>query len=379
MKVLTGDCLAVLPTLPADSIDAGVTDPPYHLVSIAKRYSAPHAAPPIDRGDGRYARLTRGFMGQEWDGGDIAFRPDVWREYLRVLKPGAHLAAFGGTRTWHRLTVAIEDAGFEIRDSLAWLYGSGFPKSQDVSKAIDKHMGAEREVVAEGKPIKRLIPGADQARDGWIKDNGREYVPTVTAPATPEAAAWDGWGTALKPCFEPIILARKPLIGTVAANVLAHGTGGLNIDACRLPGEAWTFTHTDRTSRSAGIMGEPSDARTGVATSHPGGRWPPNVLTDGSAEVRAVIGPGARVFYCPKAGPEDRNGSGHPTIKPQAVLEWLCRLVCPPGGTLLDAFAGSGSTGQAAASCGMQAILIEQSAEYVADAEKRPIQFGLPF
>src|SRR5690606_18829035 len=153
-------------------------------------------------------------------------------EALRVLKPGGHLLAFGGTRTYHRLACAIEDAGFEVRDCLMWLYGSGFPKSLDVSKAIDKKLGAERVVIAEGKPVKRMIPGADQNKTGsWIKDNGRVFVPTVTAPATPQAKQWEGWGTALKPAVEPIILARKPLSeATVAENVLKWGTGGLNID-----------------------------------------------------------------------------------------------------------------------------------------------------
>lgn len=184
VQVYAGDCLDVLRTFGDASIDAIATDPPYEL----------------------------GFMGKHWDGTGIAYSVELWTECLRVLKPGGHLLSFGGSRTWHRMACAIEDAGFELRDSIAWLYGSGFPKSLDVSKAIDKAAGATREVVSEGAPVKRMIPGADQNRTGsWIKDNGREYVPQSTAPATEDAARWEGWGTALKPAHEPVVWAVKPL------------------------------------------------------------------------------------------------------------------------------------------------------------------------
>lgn len=372
--------------MPAASFDACVTDPPYEL----------------------------GFMGKSWDNRGVAFDPATWAAVLRVLKPGAHLLAFGGTRTFHRMAVAIEDAGFEIRDCVMWMYGTGFPKSHDVAKALDKAAGAEREVLAKGAPVKRMIPGADQDRTGsWVKDNGREYVPTTTAPATPEAARWQGWGTALKPAWEPIIVARKPLIGTVAENVLAHGSGALNIDGCRVP----TEDNLNGGAYSGGGK-RPEDATsffTGTSAGTydaPTGRWPANVIHDGSDEVleafaaygerpgqqgrartdgadqgnsvfgalrhvtaapepRGDSGTAARFFYSAKAPKADRAGSKHPTVKPIALMRYLCRLVTPPGGTVLDPFAGSGTTGEAALREGFLATLMETEAEYVADIQRR--------
>ncbi len=384
IRILTGDCRAVLKTLADASVDSIVTDPPYEL----------------------------GFMGKGWDSTGVANEPAMWRECLRVLRPGGHLLAFSGTRTQHRMVCAIEDAGFEIRDQAGWMYGSGFPKNLDVSKAIDKAAGAVREVVAEGKAVKRMIPGADQNDTGsWIKDNGREYVPTVTAAAATDAAKqWDGWGTALKPAWEPICVARKPLIGTVVANVLKHGTGALNIDGCR-------------------VDGDPA----GAATL---GRWPANLLHDGSPEVVALFpaeagaaapvtvrngdkfrgtygafagnideagstfhadsGSAARFFWCPKTAASDRHeglqhpgqqfqngstlraaenlpakGNHHPTVKPTELMRYLCRLVTPPGGTVLDPFMGSGSTLKAAELEGFSAIGIELDPAYVEIARSR--------
>jgi DNA modification methylase len=192
-ELIQADCRAVLACIPDNSVDAVVTDPPYHLTSIVKRFGAANAAPAGFGTDGAFSRASRGFMGQEWDGGDIAFNPALWAEVLRVLKPGGHMVAFSGTRTYHRMACAIEDSGFEIRDQIAWVYGSGFPKSHDVSKAMDAAAGVPRDVIKSG------------------------------AATTDAARQWQGWGTALKPAFEPICLARKPLDGTVAANVLAHG------------------------------------------------------------------------------------------------------------------------------------------------------------
>ena len=257
-RVEHGDCRDVLATLAADSLDACVTDPPYHLTSMVSRLSRANPSD-VERNftntvEGQatspYAAMARGFMGKEWDGGDVAFDPDTWRAVLRVLKPGAHLLAFGGTRTAHRMTCAIEDAGFEVRDTLCWLYGSGFPKSLDVSKAIDRAAGAVREVVANGRWAGR--EGDPSGTEEWRL---RAEKPRLeTAPATPEAAAWTGWGTALKPAHEPIILARKPLSErTVAANVLRHGTGAINVDACRVAtGEVAT---ADRVRHSMGYHG----------------------------------------------------------------------------------------------------------------------------
>lgn len=405
-----GDCLDVLRGMADASVDSVVTDPPYHLTSIVKRFGGAGASACRDysgenpRATGAYARASRGFMGQQWDGGDIAFRVELWEQVWRVLKPGGHLAAFSATRTYHRMACAIEDAGFEIRDQIAWMYATGFPKSLDVSKAIDKAAGAARETLAVGAPVKRLIPGADQARAGWEKNDGRVYTPAVTAPATRDAARWQGWGTALKPAFEPICLARKPLAeGSVAANVRAHGTGAINIDACRIATsaadqEAMRSVFRFNVSYSKGEAGralsgsaDGSLHRRDRAEFDPTtGRWPANVVHDGSAEVVAAFpfdaasaGPGAsmidrrdsgsaaRFFFSAKAGRLDRLNSKHPTVKPVKLMRWLARLITPPGGVVLDPFAGTGTTGAAAYLDGFSAVLVEREAEYRADIAAR--------
>lgn len=353
IDVRHGDSREVIKTLADASVDSVVCDPPYALVSIVKRFGGTNAAPA--KGD-VYARASAGFMGKQWDTGEVAFDPAFWRDVMRVMKPGAHLIAFSGTRTYHRLAVAIEDAGFEIRDQIQWIYGAGFPKSKNVGKHL------------------------------------------------PE---WAGWGTALKPANEPIVLARKPLIGTVAANVQSHGTGAMNIDGCRVgTGDdkgQWPITnrrHDDKTYTLAPTL---TDATKG--------RWPANVIHDGSEEVLAAFphgfahdrrekklhprprsatasvygadhrteptptyqdsGSAARFFYSAKADADDRLGSKHPTVKPVDLMAYLCRLVTPPGGTVLDPFAGSGTTGMACMREGFNAILIEREAEYVADIRRR--------
>jgi site-specific DNA-methyltransferase (adenine-specific) len=415
-----GDSRDVLRTLPDASIHAVVTDPPYALVSIVKRFGKKGAAPPkeYEGGLGAYARSAAGFMGQKWDTGETAFAVEFWREVLRVLKPGGHVVAFSGTRTYHRLACAIEDAGFEIRDCLMWLYATGFPKSHDVSKAIDRHFGAEREVVATKRKAQSF---ADGQVYGSQPDKGG--IHEITAPATAAAAAAAGLGTALKPAWEPIILARKPLEGTVAANVLAHGAGALNIDGCRIgyEGEALPRHLTSGSGRvgSGGVYcggwvgeGRPAHHPMSDSVRHDErGRWPANVLHDGSPEVVAafpaesgggpprktkrspdagnrtgygafggqeevVIGYGdsgsaARFFYSAKADADDRLGSKHPTVKPVDLMQWLCRLVTPPGGTVLDPFAGTGTTGEAAWREGFSAVLVERESEYQADIRRR--------
>ena len=471
-RVLHGDCIELMRTLPDNSVDAVVTDPPYGL----------------------------SFMGKKWDY-DVP-SVEVWAECLRVLKPGGHLLAFAGTRTQHRMAVRIEDAGFEIRDMIAWVYGSGFPKSLDVSKAIAKRAGgalAAREAVAfmrarreelglsrveferrifgrsdgnvrnweEGisipapglwAGIKRAMAldvtpfdadmergdeevgrdggsyGYQQSGDRWEKER------ILREPATEAAKQWQGWGTALKPALEPITVARKPLEGTVAENVLAHGTGALNIDGCRvltdddLNGGRYSDNKQsdDGNSYERGI-----NERSDRDYVQPAGRWPANLIHDGSDEVVGLFpdakagvavrsnsggntfggnnpkpamedmgygdtGSAARFFYCAKASKADRDegcdglplgdapgskrsnpaegrstalgaprANHHPTVKPTALMRYLCRLVTPPGGTVLDTFMGSGSTGKAAKLEGFNFIGIEREAEYVSIAEAR--------
>lgn len=375
VAVHLGDCVEVLAQVDEASIDAICTDPPYGLEFMGREWDRPWAVTPRARvgyegreenltlpthGDGRNANCGRcGGRARgarrckcpqpQWDRSPAQDMRDyqewcrAWaEECLRVLKPGGHLLAFGGTRTWHRLACAIEDAGFEIRDSIDWIYASGFPKSLDVAKAIDKAAGAERAVLTSGKPVKRMIPGADQNATGsWIKDNGREFVPTITEAATPEAARWEGWGTALKPSHEPIIVARKPLAGTVAANVLEHGTGALNIDGCRV-------TAADQKGSWAGYSKGTKDAyaqdaysKTWIAAedSKPGSRWPPNILLTHSPEcepagIRTVR---SDTHYPAERGQGGVSTSGHSgqaglaerSPATEVVEVWDCAQGCP--------------------------------------------------
>jgi site-specific DNA-methyltransferase (adenine-specific) len=374
LDLRTGDCREILPTLAAGSVHACVTDPPYGL----------------------------SFMGKGWDHG-VPGEP-FWREVLRVLKPGAHLVAFGGTRTYHRLTCAIEDAGFEVRDCLMWLYGSGFPKSLDASKAIDKAAGAEREVIGPA-PYKR---GRASQAYSETRRVSYDYPPQpITAATTDAARQWQGWGTALKPAWEPIILARKPLTGTVAQNVQAHGTGALNVDGCRIGTEERPHVISDRRSGNMVYGDGPNGSRQVAPTSL--GRWPANVLLDEEAAalldaqsgsrqsgeygglgyngwgkvpmpaIEGDSGGASRFFYTSKASRREREGSKHPTVKPLDLMRWLVRLVTPPGGTVLDPFAGTGTTGEAALMEGFSCVLIEREAEYVTDIENRlrETQLGL--
>lgn len=356
VEIIHGDCSVVVEMLASNSIHSIITDPPYALVSIGKRFGKPSSVPARA---GVYARTGRGFMGKTWDNGGVAFDPNFWVEALRVLRPGGHVLAFGGTRTYHHIAMAIDDAGFEIRDQIGWAYGSGFPKSHN------------------------------------------------------QFGEWNGWGTALKPAWEPIVVARKPLDGTVMENLTRWGVGALNIDGCRVPSES-------------GLVG----------------RWPANLVHDGSDEVLAAFPPArgqiarassssqtrktqhvygamkrgsdgsvprdtggsaARFFYCAKASRADRDDglvgfeklpllwsagtknpgsfqsagtekaarNPHPTVKPTELMRWLCRLVTPPGGTVLDPFMGSGSTGRGALLEGFAFVGIEMEPDYVDIARAR--------
>jgi len=457
-----GDCMESLRKMPDNSVDSIVTDPPYGL----------------------------SFMGKKWDY-DVP-SVEIWAECLRVLKPGGHLLAFAGTRTQHRMAVRIEDAGFEIRDMIAWVYGSGFPKSMDVSKAIDKMDAADEQqqrrlaftawvrsqgvtsrqideatgtnmgghyTTAASQPAIMTREHLEQCRHlfrkvpEWVekeadirsvesrnmaerevvgqKTSGisnkseadrhtigasKSVVVDITAPATDAARQWQGWGTALKPALEPITVARKPLAGTVAANVLEWGTGAINVDGCRVPTEQDDDIHAKNphtvNKGSNEICRAFSKDWSCPAYDPSAGRWPANLIHDGSEEVLAAFpeakgqqgrssdsqrtrantygelsdnskeytprgdtGSAARFFYCAKASKRDRNASNasniHPTVKPTDLMAYLCRLVTPPGGTVLDPFMGSGSTGKAAMREGFRFIGCELSPEYMTIARAR--------
>jgi len=308
------------------------------------------------------------FMGKKWDY-DVP-SVAIWEQCLRVLKPGGHLLAFAGTRTQHRMACRIEDAGFEIRDMIAWVYGSGFPKSLDVSKAIDKAAGAEREVVGSYKGASNI--GKESTNSYITTESGTATDVFITAPATPEARQWSGWGTALKPALEPITMARKPFSSTVAANVIQYGTGAINVDGCRVGTEA-------RLNQSAGNKNLEHRTTVTPVSSHNEtdgrecvGRWPANIIHDGSNEAAMSLKSGARFFYTAKAGKVDRESeNNHPTVKPTMLMAYLCRLITQPGGTILDPFMGSGSTGKAATINGFRFIGIERDPEYHKISEAR--------
>ena len=426
-ELLHGDCRDVLRTLADNSIDSIVTDPPYEL----------------------------GFMGKSWDSTGVAYDVTVWQECLRVLKPGGHLLAFGGSRTYHRLAVAIEDAGFQIRDQIMWVYGSGFPKSLNVSKSIEGLLTTG----SANKTAFKHLAGEQVDRGDWgiakqqfthgQRDTNYDETASATRlgklePTTVEAKEWDGWGTALKPAHEPIVMARKPLDGTVANNVLTYGVGGINIDGCRVayPEGEVDFDKVQRQQADGSgntinnAFGASALVGTEIKTYKENGRFPANFIHDGSDEVLELfpdtkggtwnttkgarhfnndgeptgyatsksdssVGSAARFFYCAKAGKKDRNegldksfeprksdtrdavGAGiwekmnaphqnhHPTVKPTDLMRYLCRLVTPPNGTVLDPFTGSGSTGKAAVLEGFNFIGVEQSAEYIEIAKAR--------
>ena len=372
----TGDSRDVLRTIADASIDSVVTDPPYALVSIGKRFGKAGAAPAKHGADGLYARASAGFMGQSWDTGETAFAVEFWAEVLRVLKPGGHLVAFSGTRTYHWMACAIEDAGFEIRDQIGWLYGSGFPKSHDVSKAIDKALGYERRKVryAARPATSGSMAGSADTRPWIVKSRESGFHEAASdEAASDEAAEWIGWGTALKPAWEPIVLARKPLVGTIAANVLAHRTGGLAIDATRVGTALRSRSTGEKISENSSMSGgNYSREFDGFVE----GRWPANIVHDGSDDVVDAfpvdgVETAARFFYSAKADAHDRVSSKHPTVKPVALMQWLCRLVTPKGGVVLDPFAGSGTTGEAAWREGFRAVLIEREPRYAEDIRRR--------
>lgn len=350
----TGDCLNVLRTMEDNSVTAVVTDPPYALE----------------------------FMGQGWD--KVLPSADIWREALRVLKPGGMALVFGGTRTYHRLTCSLEDAGFEIRDCMMWLYGSGFPKSHDISKAIDKEAGAER----EKGPLHPAPAGRSEAYSGFEGESpifgggGAERGLTVDPPATEDAKTWNGYGTALKPAYEPIIVAMKPLTQTFAKNAISEGVAGLNIEACRVGTEEVTSGRWPanvvldeeagaQLDAQSGIT-KGSGPRTGIVGGHKfGGEKGQNGTLVG--KWHGDSGGASRFFYCAKASNKDRGyWNAHPTVKPQELMRHLLRLVTMPSGTIvLDPFMGSGTTGVVCKQEGLHFVGIERNSVYAKLAKSR--------
>jgi len=419
--LLNDDCLNALKKFPDNSIEAVCTDPPYGL---SKQPDIAEVMQHWINGD-TYEHKSNGFMGKSWD--SFVPGPEYWREVLRVLKPGGHAVVFAGSRTQDLMSIALRFAGFEIRETLMYLYGSGMPKSHAVVKAIDKCLGAEREVIGIRKhPTLKDTSKID--RQGNHQFNGTNTIKDeweLTAPATDQAKQWQGWGSALKPAYEPIILVRKPLEGTIAQNVLKWGCGGINIDECRveLANEAdkaqFEFNHAVGTRlpeeyaekklglHDGGWMQQVGEKET------PTGRWPANICHDGSDEVVAMFpysgsgngkgaynyagreynnkdtsmfngdkpqapsnynetGSAARFFYSSKATKKDRGeGNTHPTVKPVKLMEWLVKMVTPKNGKCLDPFMGSGSTGVAAVNTGRKFIGIEMDSGYYQIAQKR--------
>jgi site-specific DNA-methyltransferase (adenine-specific) len=412
ITIYLGDCRDVLPTLEASSFDACLCDPPYGLT--ANKKGGGGVASLNERSPAGRSRIGTGggFMGNKWDAGVPG--PETWAAVYRVLKPGAFLLAFGGTRTHHRLMCAIEDAGFEIRDCAMffWLYGSGFPKSLDISKAIDKAAGVEREVI--GRKTYAGNAGNDDYAQPMSWGDQASHKRDLTEPATDAAKLFDGYGTALKPAYEPIIVAMKPCEGTFAENALKHGVAGINIEAGRI-GTEQRINKPMRAPQNS--YGGYAATATATATA---GRWPANViLNEESARMvdeqsgqskstggltlnftspRGIYGKfneklranagglgdsggASRFFYCAKASKSERgDGNNHPTVKPLKLIEYLARLILPPqGGKLLVPFSGSGSEMLGARNAGWTDVTgIELSAKYADIAIERLRQEVLP-
>ena len=362
MKLLLGDCLSKLKELEDNSIDSIVTDPPYGL----------------------------SFMNNKWDY-DVP-KKKIWKECMRVLKPGGYLLAFAGSRTYHRMAVRVEDAGFEIRDQIMWVYGSGFPKSYNIGKAVDEKLGNTREII--GEKHRGDVQKAKQNGSGYLADpanrNNTKQFGYGTEIITKGNTEWEGWGTALKPAHEPIVMARKPFSGTVADNVLEWGTGGINIDDSRIGTDERTYDlkggeNLNKLSREG--KGDSDDAKgmgayglgakqISIGTKTVEGRFPANIIFDEEAgklldEQSEGV---SRFFYCPKTSKAERNegtNNNHPTVKPTDLMLYLIRLVTPKDGTTLDPFMGSGSTGKAAVRGGFDFIGIEREDQYFQIAEGR--------
>lgn len=443
-EIINADCLSAMQEMPDGCVDAIVTDPPYGLgfmgvawdtykTESGKSKGGSRTSATFDQVGGNHHPTCAADQARTRKSENEKFQASmipIFAEALRVAKPGAHMLCFGGTRTFHRLACSLEDAGWEIRDTIMWVYGSGFPKSMDVGKAIDKALGAKREQVripaseVRNPKVINSGHGIDGGDRPWMKKalEVGYHEKDGDVPVTDQAKEWDGWGTCLKPAWEPIIVARKPLDGTVAHNVMTYGTGAINIDGCRVP----TNDKLGGGMRAGGADGvwdrpfmhdEQAQAdfverkKANVAKSESLGRFPANLVHDGSQEVLELFpevakstkcrqartpkktdvyglysmekkdspmvgyedgGTAARFFYCAKASRKDRGeGNDHPTVKPNALMRWLVRLVCPQGGMVLDPFMGSGSTGVACIQEGMQFVGIDMEKHYCEIANAR--------
>ena len=358
--IVNEDCIKHLKTIEDNYFDSVVTDPPYHLTSIVKRYTT--GKKNVYGKDGSFQRLTSGFMGQKWDGGDIAFTTELWKEVYRTLKPGGYLLSFAASRNYHRMAVAIEDSGFEIRDQIMWIYGSGFPKSLNIGKALDKKQGNKRKVIG--------TTNQQDIRSGNYVQGPQDRI---DVPITKGDSEWEGWGTALKPAHEPICMARKQISEkSIVDNVLKHGTGAINIDGCRVPTDEDISNHS-RSAESAvskGIFGDSKEQETHQTQGQELGRFPANLIHDGLEEDWA------RFFYCPKANKKEKGDSKHPTVKPVNLMRYLVRLVTPKDGIVLDPFAGTGTTGEACILENRNYYLIEAEESYIKDIENRTNKYN---
>lgn len=400
MKIITSELLLALPSLPDNHYDAVLCDPPYHLTQNSRNGSAQNAGRETPFGRHGIGSDNKGFMGHTWDGGDVAFQPDTWKAVIRVMKPGGYLMAFGGSRTYHRMAVALENAGFILIDTLMWLYGTGFPKSRNVAADIDKahggngsRSGAPKKNVYDNAKRNPLLHGnpADQSNTGkWGLHSTPHGMPTVEIE-TPEGKLWDGYGTALKPAFEPIILCRKPGEKTYAENARKWGCGSLNINGARIPvdnekltgGNGRLLSHV-RDGKDDPFTGAPVYKQSGD------GRWPSNVILDDVATkllneqvntktVAAKLNDVSRFFYTAKVSPSERkagvtNSNDHPTLKPIELTKYLATLLLPPVNDtkILIPFAGGGSEMIGARLAGWKHVTgIEQSDHYVNIAMER--------
>lgn len=428
LTILKGDNLTLLKDYPDNYFDSVVTDCPYGL--SAEPDAIKVLQDWIDHGY-HEVKSKGGFMGKKWDA--FVPQPILWKEVFRVLKPGGHLLAFFGTRTYDWGTIAIRLAGFEIRDMISWIYGQGFPKSLDISKAIDKKNGATREVIGKSSVTgkrKKSSMDDENGKDDRTFSNIEPVVNYKTSASSDEAKEWDGWGTALKPATEPICVAQKPFKSTIVNNILNHGTGGINIDACRIEFKSEDDLKSATFGTGTNIIGgnyvgsKLSDGRKNVEANSDG-RWPANIIFDpfmaneldkqtgtltsgnpsgirkASNNIYGQYAPGqdvtgygdsggaSRFFYCAKASQEERNAgcdqltpNVHPTVKPIALMRYLLRLVTPPGGKTLDCYAGSGTTGCAAYFEDIGEIVLmelDDSGTYIPIIEARTKYWSVPY